>query len=251
MNEESFPFGVQSYCFRHFQDNAVVAEKVRGIGLSQIEVCRVHADFSDPEAFSDVVAIYRDAGVEIESIGVQTFEGNDSERAWFECAAAAGARHISAHLRLPTYTAAVAKIRRWSQEFGIRVGLHCHGGYMFGGSPDVIEHLLAIGGPEIGLCIDTAWAMQIGPNQGNPVEWAKRFAGRIYGVHFKDFVFDSNAGWRDVIVGTGNLDLPAFVTALKDGGFDGMAVVEYEANVESPDAALAECVRSMRSVIPQ
>ena len=240
-------YGVQSFCFRHFKDNAVVAQKVRDIGLDKIEVCGIHADFDKPETFKDVVATYNKAGVSIISIGVQTFDGKDSEKAWFESAAIAGARHISCHFRVDSYLQAIPKVRHWSREFGIRVGIHCHGGYMFGGSPDVLEHLMGLGGPEIGLCIDTAWCLQIGPWGGKPVEWAKKYAGKIYGIHYKDFVFERNGQWQDTIVGQGNLDLPAFNAALKEGGFDGMAVIEYEADVENPDPALKRCVESMRA----
>jgi len=238
-------FGVQSWCFRHFKDNTVVAQKVRDIGLSQIELCGVHADLNKPEAVKEAVAIYKKAGVSIVSIGVQTFTGNDSEKAWFESAAVTGARHISCHFRVDSFTQAVPKVRAWSREFGIRVGIHCHGGYCFGGSPDVLEYLINLGGPEIGLCIDTAWAMQIGPGPGNPVEWAKKFAGKIYGIHYKDFLFDRTGQWADTIVGQGNLNLPAFNAALKEGGFNGMAVIEYEADVENPDPKLKLCVESM------
>jgi len=242
-------FGVQSYCFRHFKDNAAVAAKVRAIGLDKIEVCGVHADFNNPAGFQDVVKTYAKEGVSIVSLGVQTYQGNDGEKAWFECAAAAGARHLSAHLKIESFTKAIPQLRAWSREFGIRVGLHCHGGYMFGGSPDVLDHLIGLGGPEIGLCIDTAWAMQIGPRQGSPVQWAERYAGKIYGVHFKDFTFERSGQWQDVVVGTGNLDLPAFAAALAKGGFDGMAVIEYEADVENPEPALKRCVESMRAAL--
>jgi sugar phosphate isomerase/epimerase len=245
----SIDFGVQSWCFRHFKDNATVAKKVRSIGLNMTELCGVYADFNKPEQFQEVVDTYKTAGVSIISIGVQTFEGNDVEKSWFECASIAGAKHISAHLKIDSYVKAIAKIKRWSQDYGIKVGIHCHGGYQFGGSPDVLDHFFALGGPEIGLCIDTAWAMQIGPGPGNPVEWARRYAGRIYGIHFKDFVFERNGQWNDVVVGTGSLDLPAFAQAILDGGFDGMAVIEYEADVENPDAALKKCVDSMRTVL--
>jgi sugar phosphate isomerase/epimerase len=187
--------------------------------------------------------------VQVVSIGVQTFEGADNEKCWFECAALAGARHISAHFMVGTYLHAIPKVRAWSREFGIRVGIHCHGGYMFGGSQDVLQHLVGLGGPEIGVCIDTAWAMQTGPHAGNPVEWVSKFGKQITGVHFKDFVFEPNAQWKDVIVGTGTLDLPAFSKALLNVGFDGMAVIEYEADVEQPDAPLKSCVDSMRKVL--
>lgn len=245
----SIDFGVQSYCFRNFTDNTTVAAKVRAIGLDKIELCGVHADFSDPAKFSDVARIYRDAGVSIISLGVQTFAGKDEEKAWFECASVVGARHISAHLRMDSYLTAIPRIREWSREYGVRAGLHCHGGYMFGGSPDELEYLTKLGGPEIGVCIDTAWAMQIGPHAGNALRWAEQFRGRIYGVHFKDFTFAANGQWKDVIVGEGNLDLRAFVAGLVSGGFDGMAVIEYEADADNPDAALKACVESMRKAL--
>jgi len=246
--KKSLDFGVQSWCFRHFKDNATVAQKVRGIGLDKLELCGFHADLNNPGAFGDVVSIYKNEGVSIISLGVQTFQGQDAEKARFECAAIAGAKHISAHFRVDSFMTAIPKVRAWCREFGMKVGIHCHGGYQFGGSPDVLRYLTNLGGPEIGIFIDTAWCMQIGPWQGKPVEWAKEFAGKITGVHYKDFVFEANGQWKDVVVGTGNLDLPTFVQALDDGGFDGVAVIEYEADVENPEPALKRCVESMRAL---
>lgn len=241
-------FGVQSYCFRNFKDNAEVARKVREIGVERVEVCRVHADFADLEAWKGVVETYRNEGVSIVSIGVETLTGAPEERSLFECAAAAGAKHISVHFRVDSFGKAIAQARALAREYGIKVGIHCHGGYMFGGQPDVLEHLLALGTPEVGLCIDTAWCMQIGPRRGDPVEWAKRHAGQITGVHFKDFVFESNGQWKDTVVGQGTLDLPAFVAALNEGGFDGMSVIEYEGDPLNPVPALTNCVAHMRKV---
>jgi sugar phosphate isomerase/epimerase len=70
----------------------------------------------------------------------------------------------------------------------------------------------------------------------------------VYGVHYKDFVFDRRGKWSDVVVGTGNLDLPGFVQALDETGFNGMAVIEYEADADNPVPALTQCVNSMRSI---
>ena len=50
-----------------------------------------------------------------------------------------------------------------------------------------------------------------------------------------------------MIVGEGNLDLPAFTAALKETGFDGMEVIEYEANAENPIPALTRCVEGIRT----
>lgn len=239
-------FGVQSYCFRHFKDNQEVADKVLEIGLNKIEVCAVHADFTDPEGFKAIAGIYRDKGIEIISIGVETFTGNPEEESKFACAQIAGAKHISCHFRPDSFLKAVPMVREWSRQYGIRVGIHCHGGYNFNGNPETLKYLLSLGTPEIGICMDTAWAMQIGPGQGNAVKWTRElFPGQIYGIHYKDFVFDRSGQWEDVIVGEGNLDLPGLVKALDDTGFDGMAVIEYEADVENPVPALKRCVESM------
>lgn len=243
-------FGVQSYCFRSFKENSQVAELTRKIGVDKIELCAIHANFEDPSGFAGIVETYRKAGVSIVSIGVQTFTGNlKQERQWFECAKAAGAKHISAHFKVDSFQKAVPEAAKLGREFGVRIGLHCHGGYMFGGSPDVIGHILKLGEGQVGLNIDTAWCMQIGPNEGKPIDWVReKFRGKIFGVHYKDFIFDRNAKWHDVVVGTGNLDLPGFVKALEETGFDGMAVIEYEADPENPVPALTECVQKMRAI---
>lgn len=243
-------FGVQSYCFRNFTDNTEVARMVRDLGLDKIEVCGVHADFSDLEGWKKIVDIYRNASVEIVALGVQTFNGDvATERRWFECAQAAGAKYISAHFKVDTFQDAVPAAVKLCDEFGVKIGIHAHGGYMFGGQPDVIAHLMALGGPAIGLNLDTAWCMQIGPHQGNPIEWVKRFADRLYGLHYKDFTFEPNGAWRDVVVGTGTLDLPGLVAALDEVKFDGFAVIEYEADPENPMPALSKCVEAMRGAM--
>lgn len=242
-------FGVQSFCFRSIKDNRDVAKAVREIGLDKIEVCAVHADFNDVDGWKEIVKTYESEGVSVVSIGVQTFTGDDSERNWFECAKAAGAKHISAHFKVDSFMTAVPKVVAWSKEFDIKVGIHSHGGYMFGGSPDVLRHLISLGEGRIGVNIDTAWCMQIGPKQGRPVEWVKEFGKSVFGVHYKDFTFEPNGMWNDVVVGTGTLDLPAFVAALEEAEFDGMAVIEYEGDVDNPIPALKECVNKMRELV--
>jgi sugar phosphate isomerase/epimerase len=244
---KALDFGVQSYCFRETKDNAELAKKVREIGLDKVEICGVHADFHNLTAFKDVVKTYQDAGVSIVSLGVETFVGDAKERDAFECAALAGAKHISVHFKVDSFPEAIKKTQKLSDEFGVRVGIHCHGGYSFGGSPDVLDHLIKLGSPQVGLCIDTAWCLQIGPYLGKPLEWVKRYAGHIYGIHYKDFAFERNGQWVDTIVGEGNLDLPGFIAALDANGFDGMAVIEYEGDVQNPVPALKNCVKAMRA----
>ena len=241
--------GVQSFCFRNFKDNAQVADMVRELGLAKIEVCGAHADFGDVDGWTKIVDTYAAAGVDIVSIGVQAFSGDlDTERRWFECAKAAGAKTIAAHFKVDSFHTAVPAVAELSDEYGIRLALHCHGGYSFGGQPDVAAHLIELGKPALGLCLDTAWCMQIGPRHGDPVHWARRFAKSLYGLHFKDFTFEPNGAWNDVIVGTGNLDLPAMNDVLAEVDFGGYAVIEYEADADNPVPSLKKCVDQLAAV---
>jgi sugar phosphate isomerase/epimerase len=248
MNTNALDFGVQSYCFRHFKDNAIVAGLVKEIGLDKIELCGVHADFDDPAGLQPVVDTYHAAGISIISIGAQTFTGNPAEEAYFQCARIAGAGHITCHFQADSFLKAIPMVREWARHYGIKVGVHCHGGYNFNGNVETLRYLISLGTPEIGLCLDTAWAMQTGPVHGNPVQWVREhFRGKVTGVHYKDFLFAENGMWRDVVVGEGNLDLPGLIGALEETAFDGMAVIEYEADVENPVPALKRCVASMRA----
>ena len=246
-------FGVQSYCFRHFKDNKTVAEKVRGIGLDKIELCGVHADFDKPDEVGALVEVYRAAGVEVVSIGVETLGADEGFiRRRLECVTAAGAKHMSVHFKVDDFHESVPLAAKLAAEHGVRLAIHCHGGYMFGGDVPTLQHLLSLDptGETVGVCIDTAWAIQAGGPRHDCAQWAgETFAGRVFGVHYKDFVFDEHGATRDVIVGEGALDLPAFVKGLDRGGFDGYAVIEYEADVESPDAALTRCVEAMRAAL--
>lgn len=248
MNTNALDFGVQSYCFRHFKDNAKVAALVKEIGLDKIELCGVHADFKDPEGLQPVVDAYREAGVSIISIGAETFTGDPAEEVYFKCAKLAGAGHLTCHFQPDSFLKAIPMVRDWSRRYGIQVGVHCHGGYNFNGNVETLKYLISLGTPEIGLCLDTAWAMQTGPWHGDPIRWVREhFKGQVTGIHYKDFLFAEDGMWRDVVVGEGNLDLPGLLEALGETGFNGMAVIEYEADVENPVPALKRCVESMRA----
>lgn len=71
---------------------------------------------------------------------------------------------------------------------------------------------------------------------------AETFSDRLYGVRFKDFIFQRNREPEDVVVGTGNLDLPGLVEVMEKADFDEHGVLEYEGDVDNPVPALADCI---------
>jgi sugar phosphate isomerase/epimerase len=236
---------VQSFCLRGFDDSAVVAQKVKECGLSAIELCGLHANFSDPEAFAGIVEIYRQAGVEIPSIGVQNLSGDEAkERKFFESAAKAGCKHMSVAFALGATPECFRVAEKLADEFDMHLGIHNHGGRHWLGNAQSLGWVLDQTSERVGLMLDTAWALDA---REDPIAMMKTFAGRLTGLHIKDFVFDKTGKGEDVVVGEGNLDLEAMFATAREIGFDGLYVLEYEGDVENPIPALSKCVEAIRS----
>ncbi|HOL66267.1 MAG TPA: sugar phosphate isomerase/epimerase family protein [bacterium] len=236
--------GVQSYCFRHFKDNQKVASLVRECGLSRIELCGVHVNFSAPETFAAVVGTYQQAGVEIVSTGVNGLANRETEeRKLFDFLRQAGAGLMSVSFDINTMPDCFRTAERLAEEYGINLAIHNHGGRHWLGSSEVLTYVFKNTSNRIGLCLDTAWALDSGEN---PVAMVEKFASRLYALHIKDFIFERDRRPRDVVAGKGNLNLKNLFQTLKKVGFSGESIIEYEGDVENPVPALGKCVASIQ-----
>jgi sugar phosphate isomerase/epimerase len=239
--------GVQSYCFRGFKDNQTVAEMVKTCGLSTIELWKGHGHFEDVSGYEDVIATYQDAGVDIVSMGTQTFTGDVKvEQDWFAFITQAGARTITSNFVLDATPESIYKAETMAEMHDVRLGIHNHGGRHWLGTSDMLRYIFDRTGPHVGLCLDTAWAID---SREDPIAMAREFADRLYGVHLKDFVYDPARSPEDVIIGEGNLNLKKFLATLADIGFDGTFVLEYEGDVDDPVPALKQCVDAVRAAL--
>lgn len=156
-------FGVQSWCFREFKDNRKVAEFVKQIGLKRVELCGVHCSFDDDSKWNEAIASYRDAGVQITSIGVERAgEDEAANRRRFEFLKRAGGKVLNIHFNIATWEKVHPMMQKLGDEYDINVGLHNHGGYQWTGSLDAVKFVLSKCGPRIGSYLDTAWCIQAG-----------------------------------------------------------------------------------------
>jgi sugar phosphate isomerase/epimerase len=239
--------GVQSYCFRGFKDNQTVTEMVKACGLSKIELWRGHGRFEDVEGYSDVIGTYQDAGVDIVSMGQQTFSGDvQTEQRWFEFITQAGAQTITSNFTVESTPESYYKAEALAEIYDVRLGIHSHGGRHWLGTSDMLRYVFDRTSASIGLCLDTAWAID---SREDPIAMAREFADRLYGVHLKDFVYDPSRHPEDVIIGEGNLNLKDFLATLQDIGFDGTFVLEYEGDVDDPVPALKQCVDAVKAAL--
>jgi predicted dehydrogenase/sugar phosphate isomerase/epimerase len=240
--------GIQSYCFRGFPTHSQVIQGLRRCEVAAVELCRVHANFGDSNSHRGIVEAYRQGGVDIVSIGVESLLGDrDKERPLFEFAKESGARFMSVHFEPESSPASWETATEMAEEYDLHLCVHNHGGRHWLGSKQMLSHLLSATSERIGLCLDTAWALDAGED---PLELAQHFATRLYGVHIKDFVFNRKGVPEDVVIGKGNLDLVALLDQLELNPKVGYVVIEYEGDVEDPIPALQECVRAVRAKKP-
>jgi inosose dehydratase len=236
--------GVQSYCFREFRDNAAVSRMVKELGCPSIELCGVHVDFQKPVAFAGAIAAYRDRGIAIAATGVNRITGREREdRNLFEFLKACGAPAMSVDFAPDGLDEALASAECLSEEYGVRCAVHNHGGRHWLGSAQALSYLFGRASARIGLCLDTAWALD---SREDPVDMVEKFGHRLYAVHLKDFIFDRARRPEDVVVGTGNLDLAKLDAKLRAVGFGGSAIIEYEGDAKNPMPALRQCVEAVR-----
>jgi inosose dehydratase len=236
--------GIQSWCFRHFEDNATVAQLIKKCGLARVELCGVHADFNKPETFAAVIDAYMKEGVQIGSIGVEGFRNNPAvEERRFEFCKAAGAKVISCDFDVAAMPDCLPAAVKLADKYDMRLAIHNHGGRHWLGSARMLEHIVKNSSERIGVCLDTAWALDSGED---PVAMVEQLGKRVYGIHLKDFIFDRARRPEDVVIGEGNLDLPRLLETLAAVGFNGSSVIEYEGDVENPVPALCRCAEVLR-----
>ncbi|OPZ06075.1 MAG: Inosose dehydratase [candidate division BRC1 bacterium ADurb.BinA292] len=230
---------VQSYCFRNFKDNREVARMVRDCGLRRIELCGVHAPLREVDAARAAIDEFGECGVEVVSLGVERFTNDEpSERALCELARQAGIRAISVDFGLANMPDSLKTGERLGGEFNLRLGIHNHGGRHWLGSGQILRHICAHAAPAIGLCLDTAWALDAGED---PVALARELADRLYLVHVKDFAFGRDRKPEDVVAGEGNLDVDGLFRVLREADFQGPVILEYEGDVDRPVASVSRC----------
>ena len=139
----------------------------------------------------------------------------------------------------------ISCIAKSSLEMGVRSVFHHHAG-TYVETPGEVARLLELTDPKLlGICLDTGHYLYGG---GDPVNFARMCAPRIWHLHLKDIraaVLDQvrreKAGFLEAIrkgvfceLGEGDVDLAGVIQALNQAGFDGWAVFEQDVDPTIP-----------------
>lgn len=239
--------GIQSYCFRAFKELGAVLPRLKACGVNAVELCGLHANFINAPEADAAITQCRAAGVAIASIGVERFKADLArERALAGFMRRAGARVIAVDFEPGAGAEVWRAAEQVAEEFDLKLAIHNHGGRHWLGSTQMLAHVFAKTSPRIGLCLDTAWALDA---HEDPIAMTEKFADRLYGVHLKDFVFDRAGKPADTILGEGNLDLPKMLALLAANPVTESVIIEYEGDINDPVPALTKCVAKIHAAL--
>ena len=219
--------GAKSFSFRNIKDNAECAAAIQATGSRTVDLSGCHVNFDAPESWEEVISIYAGKGLSIPGVGVALMKNDEKwNRRFFEFTKQAGGRLVSITFIPDDMEKTIACVEKLCEEYNMVSGIHNHGGYHWLGNTTMLDYVFARSNKSIGLCFDTAWCMHT--HLEKPVEWMERYSDRIYGVHFKDFLWNPNGDHTDTAVGEGSLDLPAVLAQFKNLEHVESAVIEYE-----------------------
>ena len=241
-NESSLTLGVASYSLREFSlvECIQILQRLR---VKSVALKSMHMPLdSSPSQIKDIAQQVRDAGIDLYGAGVIYMKSEEAVNQAFAYAKIAGLRVI---IGVPN-PELLPLVEQRVKETDIKLAIHNHGpGDKVYPSPDSIQEKIKELDTRIGHCIDIGHTYRIGED---PAEKAKKYADRLYDVHLKD-VDKVGAEGDSVELGSGIMDIPAFLQTLKQINYTGVVGMEYEKDGKDPLPGLAESVGYARGIM--
>lgn len=233
-----FRVGLQSYSLRAFKTEEAL-KKTQELGIKYWEAFPAH--FA-PTEDADIIRLYKQLlkkyDVQLVSYGVVEFHNSEAAaRRYFNFAKKMGIETLSAYPTPDSF----AILDRLVEEYKINIAIHNHG------PGDALYDLISKGtkavqghDERIGSCNDTGHYLR---SSEDPVEAARQFGKRTFGVHLKDVKDGANGAKDFTELGKGNLKVVEMFQVLKANNFRGLVSVEYEEHEENPIPYIQECLK--------
>jgi inosose dehydratase len=233
-----WPIGVESYCF-HDVDFATTLSRTKELGLKAIELHDGHLPYdSSPAGLGAAKQAFAAAGIAPRGVYIHD-AFTDSEtvaRPIFEYAKTVGFGYINGGPRRES----LPLLDRLSPAYGVRIALHNHGPKA---RYETIDDVLSAleGRPNLGACVDIG---HFARSKVDPVAAIRAIGRRALAVHVKDV---TTAG-DNITVGKGIIDIPGVFAALREVGFDGLLVLEYEGDFDDMTRRMQGMQDSLRAI---
>ena len=237
-----FKLGLASYSFRNFNQAETIAMTHRaGLDAMCFKDMHLKMDSTDVQCAAAAEECKK-AGLILYGCGVVYMQNAAEVDNAFRYARAAGMTTI---VGVPK-PELLPMVEERVKATGIYVAIHNHGpGDNVYPTPESIMEKVGSLDKRIGICIDVGHTARIG---ADVVKSIKEYKDRIRDVHFKDVTAVTPQG-RECTCGRGVLDLPSYLKALLEIGYEQVVSFEYEADANDPLPGLMESIGYVRGLL--
>jgi inosose dehydratase len=240
--KNTFTLGMAGYTFIRFSVEKTI-EIMKRIGITNLSLKDVHMPMnSTKEQITAVIDKFKNAGINVYTVGVVYMKTKDSVDQAFEYAKMAGVKMI---VGAPDYEL-LPYVEQKVKSYDIKLAIHNHGpdNPLYPNATDIWNHIKDLD-PKIGICIDIGHTIRDG--QDPSVDLA-RYSSRIYDMHIKDVDKASKEG-KTVEMGRGIIDIPKVVITLRKIKYTGSCSLEFEKDMDDPIAGIAESIGYFKGVM--
>jgi inosose dehydratase len=239
---DKFAIGMAGYTFREFSVDDTITMMKR-IGINYLSLKDFHmAMNSTQEQINQVIAKFRDGGINVYTVGVVYMKTQESVDQAFEYAKMAGVKMI---VGAPNYEL-LPYVEKKIKTYDFKLAIHNHGpdNPLYPNATDIWDHVKDLD-PRIGICIDIGHTTRDGADPSVDLE---RYAKRIFDIHIKDVDKATKEG-KTVEIGRGIIDIPKVVATLRKIQYSGKCSLEFEKDMKDPLAGIAESIGYFKGVM--
>ena len=241
--DDLFKVAIAGFTFRYFDIDQTL-EMMQRVGVDYLCIKDFHLDYKSTKEQCDAFhAKLKSKGVTGYAVGPIYMNNSeaDIDRA-FEYAKRAGVKLI---VGVPKYEH-LPYVDKKVKEYDFKYAIHIHGPdlALYPNAKDVWDNVKDLD-TRIGICLDIGHNIRTGYD---PTEDLKKYHKRVFDVHIKDFTAAHKDG-KNIEVGRGIIDIPAFVKMMRKVKYDGACSLEFEKDMKDPLAGIAESIGYFKGVI--
>ena len=239
---DSFSIGMAGYTFNKIDVGRTI-EMMKTVGVTNLSLKDIHLPLdSTQEQINEVIGKFRNAGINVYTVGVIYMETQESVDQAFEYARMAGVKMI---VGAPDYEL-LPYVEKKIKEYDFRLAIHNHGpdNQIYPNATDIWNHIKDLD-PRIGICIDLGHTVRDGHDPSADIE---RYKSRIFDVHTKDVDKASKEG-KTVEMVRGIIDIPKIVATLRKIRYSGKCSLEFEKDTQDLLTGIAESIGYFKGVM--
>jgi inosose dehydratase len=244
VNEVVNPFkvGMAGYTFLKFSVEQTI-EMMKRIGVTFLSLKDFHMPMnSTQEQITSVIDKFKNAGINVYTVGVVYMKTQEAVDQAFEYARMAGVKMI---VGAPNYEL-LPYVEKKVKTYDFRVAIHNHGpdNPLYPNATDIWNHVKDLD-ERIGICLDIGHTTRDGHD---PSADLLRYKSRIFDMHVKDVDKAAKEG-NTIEMGRGIINIPEVVETLRKINYTGCCSLEFEKDMNDPLPGIAESIGYFRGVM--